>query len=116
VQHLWTLESAYEVAFREAQMDGEDSIRTYLQSVGCRGLYQDLIYNKITAHYTHAPEKLAEENIERYRTAGPAGQADFSVQVYTDEKSMVKEMNVEEHGKGDECRRACSNLAWHFTG
>ncbi|MGN6323910.1 MAG: eCIS core domain-containing protein [Dyella sp.] len=93
-QHLWTLENAYETLFRAIEMDGEPSIRSYLTFVGCRGLYQDLIYDKIKSHYDGAQEKSAKENDDRYMTAGPAGQGLFSAQVVTSKDGRVTGLNI----------------------
>jgi hypothetical protein len=93
-QHLWTLEATYETVFRAVEMDGEQSIRDYLRRLGYRGLFQDLVYTKITRHYENAVEKVATENPARLMTAGAANQGTFSVQVDTDDEGNVIELHV----------------------
>jgi hypothetical protein len=94
VQHLWTLEATYETVFREAAMDSKESIEGYLTSIGYKGSYGALIYKKIAEIYEGGTDKAAQENPERYRTAGPAGQGDFSVQVFTGKDSTINELFI----------------------
>lgn len=94
VQHLWTLENTYESAFRAIEMDGQPSIRAYLTSVGCRGLYQDLIYKKICGQYDAASEKASVENNDRLLTAGAGGQGMLSVQVTTSGAGLVSNLQI----------------------
>jgi hypothetical protein len=93
-QHLWTLEATYETAFRAVEMDGEQSIRDYLRRVGCRGIFQDLVYGKITGHYDNAVEKVATENPARLMTGGPGNQGIFSVQIDTGDDGKVTDLHV----------------------
>lgn len=94
VQHLWTLESTYETAFRNAEMDGENSVRDYLTQIGCIGPYQNEIYGEIEALYGQAPEKVSSENDDRVLTNGPANQGLFSVQIETSADGKIDKLHI----------------------
>ncbi len=91
-QHLWTLETSYMAAYREADMD--DSYDGYLERLGLPDDVRAAVVAKIEAHYEAGSDAATKVNPDRLRAGGLAGQALFSVQVETSDDGGVSELHV----------------------